>query len=873
MSAPGRRGGGWSVDEFMTTGTHNVERLRNIVDAHGLSFGERILDFGCGVGRLTNALVEVGSEVVGVDIAQSMIDEARRLNRHPDRVGFVHYDGGRLPFADDEFDSAVSLITIQHAPPDVQVACLRELNRVVRPGGIVAVQIPSGPRELDRAAMRARIVPSTESLTIGSGEVVELDVRVTNAGNLVWPSNAQVTLGNHWLLDGRMVVRDDGRAAMPHDVEPGQTVELSLPVEAPIEPGEYELELDLLQERVVWFSQEGSEPVRVPVAVHPGRTADAQPVPQGAPDEPVMEMHPMDEGELRSLWADLGCTVVDAVPDDAAGAGYDSKTYLVRVGGDQGHRMISYAQNGEDVVLARLFDRQRTGRYVDVGASDPVDGSVTKHFYDRGWRGINIEPEPGTAEKLRQARPDDITLAVAAGDKPATVALHVVPNAAGLSTVDGELAAWYRQEGTWSTREITVEQVTLSAVLEKYPGRVDFLKIDVEGAERAVLAGTDLTRHRPRVVVVEATEPGTSIPSHGEWEPILIAAGYRCALFDGLNRFYAQADDAEALQVLAAPASTVDGFVHYTRRQDLDHTAAYGAYAHRLEGLLREAHAGRAADTVRVQELERRLAAKNRQLVEAEGRAADLQRRVDELEFGARRRAGELIEPPHPPPDKAELVKRINATPNTYHRLDMGDGLVIDGYFDMSRFLPYFHLPERMDGLRVLDVGTHTGFFAIECARRGAQVTTVDLYPDWRLPELIAAFDLPIEAYQMDLFDLDPSFGQFDVVICGTLLLHLSDPLEALRALRTVTADRLIVSTTGLEGDVSGNGAAVEFIGNPATDGDYWTYWGISPQALTKMALAAGFDEVGDVETFTIETEPGTIGVYAPQVALSAYVR
>lgn len=857
----------------MTTGTHNVDRIRNILQANGLTFGERVLDFGCGVGRLDHALAEYCSEVVGVDIARSMIDEAKRLNRHPDRVRFVHYDGVRLPFADNEFDSAVSLITIQHVPPDAQVACLTELSRVVRPGGIVVVQIPSGPPELDRAAMRGQIVPPDEPVTIGSGELAELRVQVTNVSPQVWPSNAQVTLGNHWLRDGRMVVRDDGRAAMPHDVEPGQTVEVILPVAAPMQPGEYQLELDLLQERVVWFSEMGSAPVQVPVVVKPGRTAAALAVDQGAPDEPVMEMHPMDEGDLRSLWAELGSTVVDAVADDAAGAGYDSKTYVVRVGGEQAQRLISYAQNGEDVVLARLFDRQRTGRYVDVGASDPVEGSVTKHFYDRGWHGINIEPEPESAEKLRQARPNDINLAVAVGDRAADAALHVMPNAPGLSTVDGELAAWYQRENSWSAREIVVEQVTLTQVLDKYPGSVDFLKIDVEGAERAVLAGADLTRHRPRVIVVEATEPGTSIPSHGEWEPILLAAGYRCALFDGLNRFYADAGDKEALEVLSAPANTVDGFLHYTRRQDLDHTAAYGAYAHRLEGLLREAHAGRANDTARVKELERRLAAKNRQLLEAEGRAADLQRRVDVLEFGAKRRAGERIEPPNPPSDRAELVKRINATPNTYHRLDMGDGLVIDGYFDMSRFLPFFHIPERMDGLRVLDVGTHTGFFAIECARRGADVTAVDLYPDWRLPELIGAFDLPIEFYQLDLYDLDASFGQFDVVICGTLLLHLSDPIEALRALRTVTADRLIVSTTALEGDVSGNGAAVEFIGNPATDGDYWTYWGISPAALTKMALAAGFDEVGDVEVFTIETEPGTIGVYGEQVVLSAYVR
>ena len=86
----------------------------------------------------------------------------------------------------------------------------------------------------------------------------------------------------------------------------------------------------------------------------------------------------------------------------------------------------------------------------------------------------------------------------------------------------------------------------------------DFLKVDVEGYERQVLSSIDWSRFGARVVVVEATRPGSTEPSHDTWEDLLTAEGYRCALFDGLNRFYARSDDAEALHVLSLPANVFD---------------------------------------------------------------------------------------------------------------------------------------------------------------------------------------------------------------------------------------------------------------------------------------------------------------------------
>ncbi|GAA4413277.1 FkbM family methyltransferase [Actinokineospora soli] len=301
--------------------------------------------------------------------------------------------------------------------------------------------------------------------------------------------------------------------------------------------------------------------------------------------------------------------------------------------------MISYAQNAEDVVLARLFADQAVGRYVDIGAGDPVEASVTKHFYDRGWRGINIEPIPAKADVLRRARPEDRTLAVAVGAEPGKATLHVVEEEWGWSTLDDGLSARYRDDRGWHVQDVEVEVVTLAQVLDEHPGDVDFLKIDVEGAEQAVVEGADWDRHRPRVLVVEATEPGSPEPSHGAWEPVLLAAGYRCALFDGLNRFYAQADDTTALERLAAPANVFDGY-ETLRTHTLDRAlreattarAAASAYVQRLEDALREGREAAAADAEHRRSLEAAIGKMEAESARTYRYTAALEKRIAELE-------------------------------------------------------------------------------------------------------------------------------------------------------------------------------------------------------------------------------------------------
>lgn len=311
--------------------------------------------------------------------------------------------------------------------------------------------------------------------------------------------------------------------------------------------------------------------------------------------------------------------------------------------------MISYAQNAEDVVLARLFAGRATGRYVDVGAGDPVRDSVTKHFYDLGWRGVNVEPIPAQAADLRTARPEDVTLAIALGAEPGTVTLHLVANRPGWSTVDDALARTYSGDEDLRLEQVEVPQRTLADVLAEHPGPVDFLKIDVEGAERAVIEGADWAACRPRVVVVEATAPGSPTPAYQDWEPLLLAAGYRCALFDGLNRFYAEADDTEALAILAAPANVFDAYERFDvseqraalRAAQVRHAAEI-AYTRRLEDAVREAQEGRVKDAEHVEALRTAVRDAERRAARAARYLAAVENRVAELETGQAAAAGHV---------------------------------------------------------------------------------------------------------------------------------------------------------------------------------------------------------------------------------------
>lgn len=207
---------------------------------------------------------------------------------------------------------------------------------------------------------------------------------------------------------------------------------------------------------------------------------------------------------------------------------------------------LSYAQNLEDYHLDLVFGDQPTGTYVDVGGGHPVADNVSFWFYLKGWRGLIVEPQESLAAIYSGVRPRDHVASCLAGRAEGEAEFHVVEKLHGFSTTVRENAAGANQFGAGFTTIRKPVRTLASLCAEAGLTRIDFLKIDVEGAEAETLAGMDFKRWRPRVVAVEAIAPGSMQESWQDWEPLLIAAGYTFAFFDRLNRFYV-ANEEQAL--------------------------------------------------------------------------------------------------------------------------------------------------------------------------------------------------------------------------------------------------------------------------------------------------------------------------------------
>jgi FkbM family methyltransferase len=285
---------------------------------------------------------------------------------------------------------------------------------------------------------------------------------------------------------------------------------------------------------------------------------------------------------------------------------------------------ISYAQNFEDVMLMRALGDISRGFYIDIGAQDPIVDFVSLAFYELGWRGIHVEPNQYYADRLRQARADEVVLPVLISDVSGDSVFYEVHDT-GLSTAVHELASTHAERGFEFT-ETTVKSITLDQLFDIVDqSEIHWLKIDVEGFEQEVLSGWVNSPVRPWVVVIESTLPNTQIETFDSWEDLLTKKNYLFAYFDGLNRFYIHADHENLLASFSCPPNVFDSFV-------LRRTAIAENRAQEAEVKAQEAEN-------RAQEAENRALEAGAKAQEAENRAQEAENRA--LEAGAKAQEAE----------------------------------------------------------------------------------------------------------------------------------------------------------------------------------------------------------------------------------------
>ena len=207
-------------------------------------------------------------------------------------------------------------------------------------------------------------------------------------------------------------------------------------------------------------------------------------------------------------------------------------------------RIVSYAQNREDLLLASFLKDVEEGFYVDVGANDPLIDSATKYFYDKGWTGINIEPVESCFQALEKDRPNDINLQIGISDKEGELDFTEYESS-GLSTFSDEIVDEHKKaDDAAKVKSYKVPVKTLKQVLDQHKvKKIHFLKVDVEGFEYEVLEGNDWKKYRPEVICIEANHIVK------DWRPLLEKHDYIQVFNDGLNDYYLAKESHDRLKL------------------------------------------------------------------------------------------------------------------------------------------------------------------------------------------------------------------------------------------------------------------------------------------------------------------------------------
>lgn len=209
-----------------------------------------------------------------------------------------------------------------------------------------------------------------------------------------------------------------------------------------------------------------------------------------------------------------------------------------------GGSIKSYSQDGEDLILWSFLKYKKNGYFIDIGAHHPKRFSNTYKFYKKGWRGINIDPTPGSMKWFNKLRPLDTNIEIGISDKPGEIDFYMFKEPA-LNSFDKEVSlSRYDRNGV--RLEIietkSVEVRTLNSIMESYlpssVSEIDFLTIDVEGFDFNVINSLNLEKYKPYIIAIEIADlkvddvMSSNITSHlGKYGYSIIAKCKRTVFF------------------------------------------------------------------------------------------------------------------------------------------------------------------------------------------------------------------------------------------------------------------------------------------------------------------------------------------------------
>ncbi len=196
------------------------------------------------------------------------------------------------------------------------------------------------------------------------------------------------------------------------------------------------------------------------------------------------------------------------------------------------HPKMSYSQYAEDLFIDRFLDYPKKGFYVDIGANQPNYLNNTKRFYEKGWDGINIEPDINNFNLLEKSRLRDINLNIGISNTEGKIVFYIC-KVNTLSTFSKETAEKLSREGHEIIEEKKIEVLKLSSVLKKFEVKqIDFMTIDTEGYDQEVLTSNDWNTFRPKLICIEDN-------AGNEHDIFFKAKNYKKVGFNGLNSFFA----------------------------------------------------------------------------------------------------------------------------------------------------------------------------------------------------------------------------------------------------------------------------------------------------------------------------------------------